>query len=78
MSKNVTSLLYSRFGDDKFNNKFIFSCGKNWRDKIMGRSEALNTILKHFLSTKDFGQAREDINNLIELELLQQQEELER
>jgi len=45
---------------------------------MMGRTEALNTILKHFLSTKDFGQAREDINNLIELELLQQQEELER
>ena len=45
---------------------------------MMGRTEALNTILKHFLSTKDFGQAREDIKNLIELELLQQQEELER
>ena len=35
----------------------------------MGRNEALDTILNQFLSTNDVGQAKEDINNLIAIEV---------
>jgi hypothetical protein len=34
----------------------------------MGRNEALDTILNQFLSTRDKGQAKEDLNCLIEME----------
>lgn len=35
----------------------------------MGRNEALDTILDQFLSSRDKGQAKEDINGLIDIEI---------